>query len=37
MIVVLVATAFVGTLLAQLILFPAAEYISIATHLFVKH
>lgn len=37
MIVILVATAFVGTLLAQLILFPAAEYIALATHLFVKH
>lgn len=37
MIVILVVTAFIGTLLAQLILFPAAEYIALATHLFVKH
>jgi hypothetical protein len=37
MIVILVVTAFVGTLLAQLVLFPAAEYIALATHLFVKH
>ena len=39
MIVALVVTAFVGTLLAQLILFPAAEYIAAASHLFVgaKH
>ena len=35
MIVALVATAFVGTVLAQLILFPAAEYIAAASHLFV--
>jgi len=39
MIVVLVMSAFVGTLLAQLVLFPAAEYIAAASHLFVptKH
>jgi hypothetical protein len=37
MIVTLVVTAFIGTLLAQLILYPAAEYIALATHLFVKH
>jgi hypothetical protein len=36
MIVALVATAFIGTLLAQLILFPAAEYIAAASHLFVS-
>jgi hypothetical protein len=37
MVVVLVVTAFIGTLLAQLIIVPAAEYVSVATHLFVKH
>jgi hypothetical protein len=35
MIVGLVVTAFVGTVLAQLILYPAAEYIAAASHLFV--
>jgi hypothetical protein len=35
MIVALVGTAFLGTLLAQFILFPAAEYIAAASHLFV--
>ena len=35
MIVALVVTAFVGTVLAQLALFPAAEYIAAASHLFV--
>ncbi|MDB5069823.1 MAG: hypothetical protein JWM87_934 [Candidatus Eremiobacteraeota bacterium] len=37
MVVVLVATAFVGTVLAQLVLYPAAAYIAAGTHLFVKH
>ena len=36
MIVALVATAFVGTILAQLALYPAAEYIAAASHLFVQ-
>ncbi len=36
MIVALIASAFVGTLLAQLILFPAAEYIALGTHLFKR-
>jgi hypothetical protein len=30
----LIATAFIGTVLAQLLLFPAAEYIAFAAHLF---
>ncbi len=34
MIVWLIVTAFVGTILAQLILFPAAEYIATAAHWF---
>jgi hypothetical protein len=37
MVVVLVATAFVGTVLAQLVLYPAAVYIAAGTHFFVKH
>lgn len=37
MVVVLVATAFAGTVLAQLALYPAAVYIAAGTHLFVKH
>lgn len=37
MIVALVATAFLGTLLAQLVLYPAAVYIAGAAHLFVHH
>lgn len=37
MIAVLVATAFVGTVLAQLALYPAAEYIAAFSHLFVPH
>jgi len=37
MIVVLVATAFVGTVLAQLALYPAAVYIAAGSHIFVKH
>lgn len=37
MVVALVITAFIGTLLGQLILVPAAEYITVATHLFVRH
>ncbi|GAC1581107.1 MAG: lipid II flippase Amj [Candidatus Elarobacter sp.] len=36
MIVALTASAFVGTILAQLILFPAAQYIAAASHIF-KH
>jgi len=36
MIVALVATAFLGTLIAQLILYPAAVYIAAASHIFVR-
>ncbi|MGD0050439.1 MAG: DUF2837 family protein [Vulcanimicrobiaceae bacterium] len=36
MIVTLVVTAFIGTLLAQIILYPAAVYIAAASHLFVS-
>jgi hypothetical protein len=36
MVVALVVSAFVGTLLAQLILFPAAEYIALGSHLFKR-
>jgi hypothetical protein len=39
MIASLVVTAFVGTVLAQLVLYPAAQYIALAAHIFVpaKH
>jgi len=33
----LIATALIGTILAQLILFPAAQYIAYAAHFFVHH
>ena len=36
MIVALIVSAFLGTLIAQLILFPAAEYIAVAAHLFKR-
>jgi Alternate to MurJ len=36
MVVALVVSAFVGTLLAQVILFPAAEYIAAGSHLFKR-
>ncbi|MFN2461183.1 MAG: lipid II flippase family protein [Candidatus Velthaea sp.] len=33
----LIVTALVGTVLAQLILYPAAQYIAFAAHFFVRH
>lgn len=33
----LIVTALLGTIIAQLILFPAAEYIAFAAHFFVRH
>jgi len=33
----LIVTALIGTVLAQLILFPAAQYIAYAAHFFVRH